>query len=234
MEKLSSDSHYLGHRERLRKRFIELGIESLYDYEVVELLLTFSIPYRDVKPIAKQLLEKFGSVKGIFDASPEELKKIPYIKDKTADLICFIKEISALYQKQKASEEPIAKAKEGLIEYCIQKIGTRNDEEFHVIYLNSRLQMVKDSEFIKEFVSRGTIDRAPVYPRKVMEEALKNKAYALVFAHNHTNGDVQPSEQDINITKILSASAKALGITVYDHIIVSGTMYFSFREKGLL
>jgi DNA repair protein RadC len=226
--------HYLGHRKRLRARFIERGIGSLYDYEIIELLLTFSIPYRDVKPVAKQLLDNFQSIRSIFDATPEELKKIPYIKDKTVELIHFIKEISAVYQKQKASEESVATSRKELIEYCIQRIGWEKDEEFHVIYLDGKFAIMKDKEFMRDFVSKGTINKASVYPRKVMESALKNKAHALIFAHNHTNGNLQPSEQDINLTKALSLAATTLGIIIYDHIIVSGNEYYSFREKGLL
>ncbi len=227
--KHSVKPHYLKHRKRLRERFMKHGIESLQNYEVVELLLTFSIPWRDTKPVAKDMLEKFGSIKGIFEASPEELKTFPYVKDKAVELITFIKDVGALYQMEKAKKSPISKTPKELINYCIKKIGDKKDEEFRVIYLNSKFSIIDD-----DTVSKGTIDRTTVYPRKVMEMALKKKACALVFTHNHPDGDPQPSEYDINLTKALDLAAKALEIMVYDHIIVTPSNYFSFREKKLL
>jgi len=227
--KHSTKPHYSGHRKRLRQRFMKHGIESLQDYEVVELLLTFSIPQKDIKPTAKDMLKKFGSVKGIFEASSEELKVFSNVKDKTVELITFIKEISALYQMEKAKESPILKTPKELIDYCIKKIGDKKDEQFRVIYLNSRFSIIDD-----DVVSKGTIDRATVYPRKVMEMALKKKACVLVFTHNHPDGDPQPSEYDINLTRALNLAAGTLEIMVYDHIIVTPSNYFSFREKKLL
>jgi len=227
--KKESLPHYLGHRTRLRERFIKQGIEALQDYEVVEMLLTFSIPQKDVKRIAKELIKKFGSIKGILDATAEELKSVPYVKDKTIELIAFIKEIGIIYQKQKAQEIPVSKTPKELIDYCIKKIGYKKEEEFRVIYLNSRSVIIGD-----ELISEGTIDRTTVYPRKVMEKALKNKAYSLIFTHNHPNGNPEPSQYDINLTKALDIAARSLNIIVYDHIIVAENSYFSLKEAKLL
>lgn len=234
--KKENTPHYLGHRKRLRERFLKVGIESLQDYEIIELLLTFSIPQRDVKPIAKELLKKFGSIKGIFDASSEELKSVPYVKDKTIDLITFVKEISAIYQKEKVREKPILKTSQELANYCIKKFGYKKEEEFHVIYLDSKLSIIQEEVRFpgKEVHFKGTIDRAAVYPRKIMEEALKNKAYALVISHNHPDGNPQPSDYDINLTKVIDLAAKSLGLILYDHIIVTSNTYFSFKENKLL
>lgn len=221
--------HYINHRKRLRKRFMDLGLDSLADYEVIEILLTFSIPQKDVKPIAKELITKFNNLRGIFEAPPEELKKVPFIKDKTIELIRFIREVSALYSKQKSQELSLELSEEDLIEYCIKKIGNKKDEEFRVIYLDRSLKVIDDN-----LVSEGTLDKTSVYPRKVMELAIKNKSYALVFTHNHPNQNVEPSEQDIDLTKSLILAAKSLGIKVFDHIIVSNNNYFSFRKNGLI
>ena len=226
---MNDKPHYLGHRKRLRSRFMENGIESLANYEVIEILLTFSIPQRDVKPIAKELIARFGSLKGIFEASPDELMQVPYVKDKTVELIQFIREVSVLYTKQISQEVPVNFSDEDLVQYCVKKIGDKKDEEFWVICLDSRYKMVND-----ECVSEGTIDKAAVYPRKVMEIAIKNKAYALVFTHNHPNQNVEPSEHDITLTKALILAAKTLGITVYDHLIVSKNSCYSFRKQGLI
>ena len=221
--------HYIGHRNRLRKRFVNHGIESLQEYEIVELLLTFSIPYKDVKPIAKELISKFKSVKGIIDAPVEEIKKVKYVKDKTVELIQFIKAISIYYQKQKAQEVPISKTHGELVDYCIKKMGDKKDEEFRVISLNSTLSMLAD-----DLISQGTIDKAFIYPRKIMETALKNKAYAIILVHNHPDGKLEPSEYDINITKVLEIPAKVLGLLIYDHLIITSNGYFSFKKEGLL
>lgn len=222
--------HSLGYRKRLKNRFMEFGIDHLQDYETIELLLTFALPQKDVKPIAKDLLTKFGSIKGLFDAKADDLKTIPYIKENAVVLIQLIKEINALYQKQKASSDSIPKSWNDLIAYCVEKIGWKEDEEFHVLFLDSKFHIIQD----KEFNLKGTLDKVTVYPRKVMEEAIKNKAHALIFVHNHSSGNPQPSEQDILLTKALFLAAKALSIMVYDHIIVAGDKYTSFREQSLL
>lgn len=232
----SKKHHYLGHRKRLRERYEKRGLESLQNYEIIELLLTFSLPYRDTKPIAKELINKFGSIKGIFDASPSDLKSIPYIKDKTVALITFIKEISALYRKEMAQEIPVSVNIQELAGYCIERFGNNKDEELHVIYLDSKSSIIKeDLSFpAKELYFKGTADKAPVYPRKIMEEAIKLKANALIIVHNHPDGRIEPSKDDINLTKALDIATKSLGISLYDHLVVTSNAYLSFREKKLL
>ena len=221
--------HYIGHRRRLRKKLMENGLNGLHEYEIIELLLTFSIPYKDVKPIAKELLEKFGSLSKIFDATPEELTKTKYIKNNSIELIKFIKEVSILYHMQKAQNAPISQTREELIEYCIQNIGSKKDEEFRVISLNTDLCMISD-----DLVSLGTIDRSAVYPRKVMEIAVKRKAFAIILVHNHPDGHPEPSEEDITVTKALEIPAQILNIKIYDHLIISQGNYFSFWENKIL
>ena len=229
------DKHYLGHRKRLRKRFEELGIGALQEYEIVELLLTYVLPQKDVKPIAKELLSKFGSIKGIMDADENELKSVKYIKDKFVTLIKLIKEINIIYKKQKSLETSLLTSIEEIAEYCIEKLGNKKEEEFLVIYLDSGFRIQKEENFpAKEFYFSGTINRTVVYPRKIIEEALKRKAYALVIVHNHPNGIVEPSEYDKNFTKLLDMALKPLEILLYDHIIVAGNSYFSFRKANLL
>jgi len=221
--------HYINHRNRLRKRFLEQGIYGLQDYEIVELFLTFVIPQKDVKQEAKEIIKKFGSIKGFFEADEEELKKIKYFKDKAVTLRRFIKEISVLYQKQLAEELPVSQSKEELIKYCIQKIGFLEEEEFWMISLDSKYSIIKEN-----LISRGLTDKAPVYPRKIIEQAVQQKAHAILLLHNHPNGNMQASENDITITKAINIPAKVLNIKIYDHIIVAGDNYFSFNEEGLL
>ncbi|RKY38092.1 MAG: hypothetical protein DRP72_02470 [Candidatus Omnitrophota bacterium] len=236
MARESNKPHYLGHRKRLREKFERFGLEALQDYEIIELLLTFSLPRKDTKPIAKQLLNKFGSIKGIFEASPEELRLVPFIKDKTINLINFIKEISAFYHKEKIQEKPLPENLPELADYCIKKFGNKQEEEFHVIYLDSKYYIIReDLSFpAREFYFKGTVDKVPVYPRKIIEEALKLKSSALVIIHNHPDGNLTPSEYDIALTKTLDIACKSLDIILYDHLIVSSNSYLSFREKRLL
>ena len=239
MESNSIKPHYLGHRKRLRERFQKTGLSSFQDYEVVELLLTLAIPRKDVKIPAKEAIKKFGSLKGVLDAPIEELRKIPGIGEVAPLAIKFIREAATLYLQPKTQTDlTIAKTEPEKIcledskilsDYCRAAIGAQPNEVFKVIYLDSRCRVI-DLETITE----GTIDRATVYPRKVMESALKKRASILVFAHNHPDGNISPSEQDKTITRALLLAAKTLNIDILDHIIVSKDEVFSFRKEGLL
>lgn len=131
------DKHYLGHRKRLRDRFNKIGPHSLQEYEIVELLLTYVLPQRDVKPIAKELLNKFGSIRGIFDATEEELKSVQYIKENFTTLLKLIKELNTIYRKQKAFEQPNKSDFHDIAQYCIEKFGDKKEEEFHVLYFTA-------------------------------------------------------------------------------------------------
>jgi DNA repair protein RadC len=239
MKPNSIKPHYLGHRKRLRERFQKTGLSSFQDYEVVELLLTLAIPRKDVKIPAKEAIKRFGSFKGVLDAPIEELRKIPGIGEVAPLAIKFIKESATLYLQPKTQTD-LTIAKTGpeklsledpkiLFDYCRAAIGAQPNEVFKVIYLDSRCRVI-DLETITE----GTIDRATVYPRKVMESALRKRASILVFAHNHPDGNISPSEQDKTITRALVLAAKTLNIDILDHIIVSKDEVFSFRKEGLL
>lgn len=224
-----SKPHYLEHRTRLRNRFLEQGINSLQPYEIIELFLTFVIPQKDVKQAAKQAIEKFGTIKGVFDADEKELSQIPYFKDKALTLRLFIKEVALLYQKQQAELIPVSQSKDDLIKYGRNKLGFKKDEEFWMISLDSRHAIIKEN-----LISKGLTDKAPVYPRQVLETAMKNGASSILLLHNHPNGNPQASEQDITITKAIDIPARVLNISIYDHIIVAGENYFSFREQRII
>lgn len=228
-------NHYIGHRERLRKRFTLIGSHSMQEYEIIELLLTYVLPQKDVKKIAKELIEKFGSIKGIFDASEEELHKIPFIKERFTTLIKLIRELSAIYRKQKALEIPVVNDIEYLANYCIEKIGYKKEEEFYVFYVDSNLKILGDSTYpSSEFYFSGTIDKTVVYPRKILEEGLKRKSYGLILVHNHPNGKSEPSDYDINLTKVIDIASRSVGMLLCDHIIVTSNCYFSFKKGKLL
>jgi DNA repair protein RadC len=217
------------HRKRLRQKFLTAGMGAFNDYEVVELLLTFAIPRRDVKRQAKELLREFGSLKGIVDAEISDLEKISGVGKESAIVIKFIKEVVALYLLQKAKEKPQIACTSELIDFCRTKIGANKDEEFCVIYLDAQNQII---EF--ETVQKGIANQAVVYPRQVLEKALRKKASALILAHNHPSGHVRPSDADIRLTKTIQETAKALDILIHDHIIIGENRFFSFREEGLM
>jgi DNA repair protein RadC len=229
MNSKNKKNHYLNHRQRLRNRFIQQGISGLQDYEIIELFLTFVIPQKDVKQEAKEIIQKFGSIKGFFEANEDELRKIKFFKDKATTLRKFIKEISILYHRQLVEEIPITDSKEKLIDYCKKKLGFKEEEEFWMFSLDGKYTIIKEN-----LISKGLTDKAPVYPRKIIEQAIQQKAHAILLVHNHPNGNPRASEQDITITKAINIPAKVLNIRIYDHIIVAGNDYFSFREEGLL
>ena len=228
-EKNITKSHYLDHRTRLRNRFLEGGINSLQPYEVIELFLTFVIPQKDVKEAAKLAIEKFESVKGVFDADEKELNKIPFFKDKALTLRLFIKEASALYQYQTAKEIPLTVSKDELIKHCLIKLGNEREEQFWMISLDSKYAIIKE-----DMIAKGLTDKAPVYPRHVIETAMKNGAHSILLLHNHPNGNPKASEQDITITKAIDIPARVLNMSIYDHIIVAGEKYFSFKENKII
>jgi len=218
-----------GHRKRLKQKFLTAGMEAFLDHEVLELLLIYAIPRQDVKPLAKRLLREFGSLKGVVDAEFSELSTVPGIGEHTAILFKLLKELAALYLKQKAKGKTQIACTSELFDFCRTAMGGKKDEEFCVIYLDAQNQVI---EF--ETVEKGVANQAVVYPRKVLENALRRKASALILAHNHPSGHVRPSDADIRLTKTIQETARALDILVHDHIIIGEDRFFSFREEGLM
>jgi DNA repair protein RadC len=221
--------HYHGHRERVRKRFLQQGLGGFQDYEALELLLLFVARQKDMKPVAKALIEQFGSFKDVLDASPEELEGVDGVGPMAVTLIHLVKQAAARYLQQTSQARFSPDSPEALIQYCIVSMGAEPDEKFRVICLDGNFAIVDERD-----VAEGTVDQATVYPRKVMEIALAAKATTLVFVHNHPDGNVEPSEFDRTLTRGLVLAAKTMNISVYEHIIVSRDTYFSFRETGLL
>jgi len=229
---MSNDSiHYLGHRKRLRERFLRSGFAGFADHEVVELLLTLAIPRSDVKLPAKALIAKFGNLRGILDAPMEELQRVDGIGTVTPIALRIIREVANLYLQQIAEGQESFTNPEHLHQFWRTRIGALPNEVFEVGFLDSGYRLLRDGV---ERLEEGTVDRASVYPRKVAEAALRHKAAALVFAHNHPNGEVQPTEQDKVLTRALVLAVNTLQIKVLDHLVVSADKVFSFRKEGLL
>jgi DNA repair protein RadC len=222
---------YLGHRQRLRERFLKSGLAGFADYEVVELLLTLAIPRSDVKQPAKGLIARFGDLRGILDAPIEELRAVSGIGNVTPVALQIIKAAATLYLQQSAEELDSFADSARLSEFWRMRIGALKNEVFEVAYLDSGYRLLRDGV---DRLEEGTIDRATVYPRKVIEAALKRGAAAVVLAHNHPNADLTPSEHDKVLTRAIVLAAETVHLKVADHLIVSAEDTFSLRKAGLL
>ncbi|MEA3374579.1 MAG: DNA repair protein RadC [Chloroflexota bacterium] len=221
--------HYHGHRNRLRKRFLEQGLDGFQDYEALELLLLFVARQKDMKPVAKALVERFGSFKEALDASQEDLEDVKGIGPAAVTLIHFVKQAAARYLQQTSRTRLSVEGADTLVQHCILSMGAQPNEKFRVVCLDDNFAILDERD-----ISEGTVNQATVYPRKVIETALAANATILVFVHNHPDGNVAPSDFDKTLTRSLVLAARTMNISVYDHIIVSRDTHFSFRENGLV
>lgn len=221
----------VGHRKRLREKYLELGYKSFRDYEVLELLLTYSVKRKDCKGIAKDLLKEFKTIKKIISADTKELEKISGVGTETAMYLKLIGDLllNETYYNIKKEDLMSLKGKGQLINYLKSDMGSLKNEEFKVIFLNSDNKVVHD-----EILFKGTIDRSVVYPRKIMERAIDKKARGIIFAHNHPSGNLTPSKKDIELTLELQELLEKVDIKLLDHIIISEDSHFSFYENGLI
>ncbi len=218
-----------GHRKRVRQRFLQQGLTGFEDYEALELILLFVARQQDMKPVAKALVARFGSFKAVLDAPDAELMEVPGVGESAMTIIRLIKEATVRYLKQTSRASFSIDQPKVLIDYCIAGMGAAPNERFRVICLNASFAIVDERD-----VAEGTVNQATVYPRRVVEIALAARASTLIFVHNHPDGAVTPSDFDKTLTRSLVLATKTIGITVYDHYIVSRDTYFSFREGGLL
>ncbi len=229
MAEKSVKPHYHGHRGRLRQRFLTGGAGALQDYELLELLLTFAIPYSDVKPLAKRLIEHFGSFNQVFDAPASDLMEFTGLREYSAVLIKLVKACSEYALKAEALKRQQLKSLGTLVDYCRASMGGLADEQFRVIFLNSSNEVIAE-----EIVHEGTVNQTVVYPRKVLELALKHKATGLILVHNHPSGNLTPSAADQELTRALVKASRALNLTVLDHLIIGRHGYFSLAEQNML
>jgi len=220
---------YLGHRKRLRERFQKSGVEGMHDYEILELLLTYAIPRRDVKPYAKELIKHFGDLSGVLDASQKELETILHVGPVSSTLIRLVKEMCATYLAGKMKEKDVLSSPQAVLDFARVKLAGFPHEAFMVIFLNTK-NRVLDCKIIQE----GTVDRTAVYPRRIIEEALSHHSAGLILVHNHPSGDSEPSPEDKQLTRSIVEAARTVDIRVLDHIVVGKEGYCSFLEKQLL
>ena len=223
--------HYHGHRQRLRERFLQSGLAGFAEHEIIELLLTLAIPRADVKQPAKALLSRFGSLRGVFDAPLLELRSVDGVGEVASIALHVIRESATLYLQEASEDAEVLSDPNRLGDFWRMRIGALRHEVFAVAYLDSAHRLIRNGV---ETLQEGTIDRAAVYPRRVVEAALKRQAAALVLAHNHPNGKVEPSDHDKLLTRAIVLAAETINLRVVDHLIVSSEDVFSFRKAGLL
>lgn len=219
--------HYLGHRARLRERF-RAGADALPDYELIELLLFAAIPRRDVKPLAKALVARFGSFAGTVSAPREALREAG-LGDSAIDALKIAREAAVRLTRQEAMNRPVLGSWQKVLDYCRAALAHEAVERFHLLFLDRKNALIAD-----EGQTRGTIDHTPVYPREVVKRALDLGASAIILVHNHPSGDPTPSRADIEMTREVAKAAAVLGVSVHDHIIIGRSGHASFRSLGLL
>ena len=229
MKKMEDKPGYLDHRKRLRARFRKSGTEGMHDYEVLELLLTYAIPRKDVKPYAKELIKRFGNLSGVLDASQQEIESVLHIGPMSSTLIRLVKEIGSLYLGEKMQEKDVLSSPQAVLDFARMKLSGLPHEAFMVVFLNTK-NKVLDHKIIQE----GTVDRAAVYPRRIIEDALSRHASSIILVHNHPSGIAQPSAEDKQLTRDLVEAAKTIDLRVLDHLIVGKEGYCSFAESRLL
>lgn len=221
--------HFHGHRQRLRDRFAQNGPEALADYELMELLLFRVIPRRDVKALAKTLIENFGGFAEVMGAAPERLAEVPGMSAASAQELKIIQAASLRVLRQGVMNRPVVSSWEAILDYCRAALGQETREQFRVLFLDRKNRLIGD-----EVQNQGTVSHTAVYPREVLRRALELGASAVILVHNHPSGDPTPSKGDINMTREVIIAATALNITVHDHIIVGREQVTSLKALGLM
>lgn len=222
-------SYIKDHRARLRERFLSGGAAALPDYEMLELILFRAIPRRDVKPIARLLLETFGSFNNVISAPAERLDEVAGVGKSVITELKIVEAAAHRLARARVMHRPIISSWDALLEYCQTTMAHLETEAFRVLYLDRRNVLVADEE-----QSRGTVDKVPVYPREIVKRALELNASALILVHNHPSGDPTPSTEDITMTEQVQRAADALGLTLHDHLVIGKSREISFRSEGLL
>jgi DNA repair protein RadC len=223
------DPHYHGHRDRLRARFNDVGGDSLPDYELLELVLFRSIPRRDVKPLAKDLIRRFGSFAEVISAPVQRLTEIKGIGQSVAEDLKLVEASARRLAKGAVTKRPVLSSWSSVIEYCRAAMAFSEKEQFRILFLDKRNALIAD-----EVQQSGTVDHTPVYPREVVKRALELSSTAIILVHNHPSGDPTPSAADIAMTREIVDVSEPLGIAVHDHIIVGRDGHSSLKGLRLM
>ena len=218
----------MGHRKRLRERLLQ-NSRRLADYEILELVLGYVLVRRDTKPLAKELLARFKTLRGVFTARPEELRKVEGFGPGLETFWVLWREFAARLKEDPVRERAVLNSPQEVADLAMARLGGIAEEEFWMFLVDNKNRLLG-----WEQVSRGTVDQAPVYVREVLALALANKASGIILVHNHPGGDTRPSGHDLELTKRLVRAAKDMGIRVLDHLVVAENSYFSFQAEGML
>ncbi|GLK51579.1 MAG: hypothetical protein CMH94_08670 [Oceanicaulis sp.] len=222
-------AHHTGHRDRLREKLTSAGSLALHDYELLELYLFRCIPRRDVKPIAKDLIARFGDLGGVASASVDQLVTVKGVSEKTAAELKLIKALAERLAREQVIGRPVIASWSALVTYCRTAMQHATTEQFRVLFLDRKNRLIAD-----EVLGEGTIDHAPVYPREVVKRALAHEATALILVHNHPSGDATPSQADIEMTRTLADICKPFDIVLHDHLVIGRENTASFKTLGLM
>lgn len=228
-EKTSHTSFTEGHRERLRQKFLTQNLNVLQDYEILEGLLMYAIPRRDVKPLAKTLLETFHSIGGVLCAPTEKLREIKGVSDGTIAFFRLIQASTAGILRRELNSQPALHGWDKIMDYCYVELGREVKESVHILFLDTHWHLISD-----EKLQEGTINFTLIYPREIIQKVLNSGASSFILIHNHPSGEVKPSQDDIRLTKKLDSMSKALNILFLDHIIISKIGALSFQDEGFL
>ena len=230
LEKTGKAPSYLkDHRQRLRERFLSGGSDAVPDYELLELVLFRAIPRRDVKPLARTLLDQFGDFNRVLSAPLDRLRDIDGVGDAVALELKIVEAAAHRLARARVLERHVLSSWDALLTYCRTAMAHAETEQFRVLYLDRQNVLIRD-----EVQGKGTVDHVPVYPREVLKRALALNASALILVHNHPSGDPTPSDADIAMTRQIQSGSVALGLTLHDHLIIGKTGETSFHASGLL
>ena len=219
---------YIGHRQRIKEKYEKSGIDGWLDYEVLELALSYAIPRKDTKSIAKELLSRFKTINGVLDSDIKELRTINGISNHIALFLNLLKDIAILYLEKGLHNKDLLSSPQVVYDYLKASLKGAVDEEFKTLFLDSRNQLIA-----VETLKTGTVNRSVIYPRKIVERALYNHAAGVIIPHNHPAGTLQPSQDDNTITNAIKTALETVDIVLLDHIIIGGNGYFSFKANGL-
>ncbi|MDH3241831.1 MAG: DNA repair protein RadC [Alphaproteobacteria bacterium] len=226
---MDAKAHYLGHRQRLRNRFLKDMGAGFSDYELVELLLFLAHPRTEVKPLAKDLIARFGSYADLMAANPAEIKEVRGAGDSTIVALKSVQAAAVRLARAEVLSKPVLSSWMQLVDYCYVAMAREKREQFRVLFLDKKNVLIAD-----EVQQTGTVDHTPVYPREVVKRALELDASALITIHNHPSGDPDPSDEDIEMTREIQETAQRLGIVLHDHLIIGRKGHSSFKSLGLL
>lgn len=219
----------LGHRKRLREKFLKSGLMGFQDYEIIELLLSLGTPRHDCKPQAKEAIRRFKTLRGVLEASPEELQQISGVGPHSIFGIKFMQAVAREFLKEKSMEKPVCNSSQEIFDYFYHSMRDLKKELIKAVYLNSQNQIIEIQD-----LSQGTVDSSFLYPREVIEGAIKCHAVSIVIVHNHPSGNPEPSESDKDLTRNLVYAGAIMKIKILDHIIIGDNRLFSFAGEGLI